>query len=113
MADSAAAGPRDTVRVSRGEPPGKAAAAKGTPEDRIRILEEEAIARQRALAEASDRIGQLEKTIKDMQRLAELRTSGAPAAQKGSEPSAAKAPSAERRPGIRQRPHSAAARRAK
>jgi pilus assembly protein FimV len=88
VTDAAAADPRDTVRVSRSEPPpGKAAAsAKGNADERIRILEEEAIARQRALAEATDRIGQLEKTIKDMQRLAELKTGGAGAVSKAPEP---------------------------
>ena len=87
VTDSAAPG-RATPCVSRAASRrGKAAAGEGhRAEDRIRILEEEAIARQRALAEASDRIGQLEKIIKDMQRLAELRTPGAPAAQKGPEP---------------------------
>jgi pilus assembly protein FimV len=87
VSDAAAAEPRDSVRVSRGEPPGQAATpAKGTSDERIRVLEEEAIARQRALAEATDRINQLERTIKDMQRLAELKTSGAPApAQKAAD----------------------------
>lgn len=89
--DAAGAEPRDSVRVSRGEPPGKAAAApKGSAEERIRVLEEEAIARQRALSEATDRIGQLEKTIRDMQRLAELKTSGVAVPQKSAESSPAK-----------------------
>ncbi len=91
--DLASAAPRDTVRVSPGEPSGKAAAsAKGSAEERIRTLEEEAVARQRALAEATERIGQLEKTIKDMQRLAELKTTGAAAGTKSPESGTAKAP---------------------
>jgi pilus assembly protein FimV len=91
VTDSAASEPRDTVRISKGEPPGRpAASAKGSAEERIRALEEEAVSRQRALAEAGERIGQLEKIIKDMQRLAELRTPGATPAQKAAEPPGAK-----------------------
>jgi pilus assembly protein FimV len=93
VTDAAGAEPRDTVRVSRSEPPpGQApASAKGTADERIRLLEEEAIARQRALSEATERIAHLEKTIRDMQRLAELKTGGAAMLQKAQEPDAAKA----------------------
>jgi pilus assembly protein FimV len=85
------AGPRDVVKVSQGEPPG-AAAGKGKPRasaDRIRSLEEDLLARERALAEANDRISQLEKTVKDMQRLIEL---------KGGPGTAASAPKPEAKP---------------
>ena len=78
--------PKDVVRLSKGEPVG-AEAGKGKPRataDRIRVLEEEAIARERALAEANSRIAQLERTIKDMQKLAELRA--AAPAPKAAEP---------------------------
>jgi pilus assembly protein FimV len=82
--DKAAAGaPKDVVRLSKGEPPG-AAAGKGKPlsaADRIRLLEEEAVAREKALAEANSRIAQLEKTIQDMKKLAELKSPGLAAAQ--------------------------------
>ena len=74
--DKAASGaPKDVVKVSRGEPPG-AAAGKGKPggsADRARALEEDLRAREQALAEANDRVAQLEKTVKDMQRLIELK----------------------------------------
>ncbi|HEX9684678.1 MAG TPA: FimV/HubP family polar landmark protein [Burkholderiales bacterium] len=86
--DKAAAGtPKDVVRLSKGEPADAAAgtaAGKGKPRssaERIRILEEEAIAREKALAEASSRITQLEKTIQDMKKLAELKSPGMAAAQ--------------------------------
>ncbi len=67
--------PKDVVRLSKGE---AGAAAKGdgkgtSPQARLRALEEEATAREKALADANDRIAQLEKTIKDMQRLLELK----------------------------------------
>ena len=44
------------------------------------MLEEEAVAREKALAEANSRITQLEKTIKDMQKLVELKSPGMAAA---------------------------------
>ena len=61
VADRAAAEPRDTVRLSRGEPSGKGGKAGGS--DRARATEEE-VAREKALADANTRISQLEKTIK-------------------------------------------------
>ena len=39
----------------------------------MRMLEEEAVAREKSLAEANERVAQLEKSIKDMQRLLELK----------------------------------------
>jgi pilus assembly protein FimV len=81
--DKGASGsPRDVVKVSQGEPPG-AAAGKGKPRssaDRVRSLEEDLRAREQALAEANDRISQLEKTVKDMQRLIELKGGPGPVA---------------------------------
>src|SRR5262245_14321154 len=78
--DTAASGsPKDIVKVSRGEPPGDAVGkGKGrSSADRVRMLEEDLRAREQALAEANDRIAQLEKTVKDMQKLIELK--GGPA----------------------------------
>ena len=75
--------PKDVVKLSRGEPP-SAAAGKGkarSTADRVRALEEEVTAREKALREANERIGQLENTIKDMQKLAELKSPGMAAAQ--------------------------------
>lgn len=81
--DKAAGGsPRDVVKVSRGEPPADAA-GKGksrSSADRVRMLEEDLRAREQALAEANDRIAQLEKTVKDMQRLIELKGGPGPVA---------------------------------
>lgn len=73
VADAAAGeGPRDTVRLSPGDAATKGK-GKGGAAERLRALEEESIAREKALAVANERIAQLEKTIKDMQRLAELK----------------------------------------
>ncbi len=89
---SAAEGPRDTVRISRGEPPGKGGdAASTSAAERIRALEEEAIAREKALAEANERIAHLEQIIKDTQRAMELKSAPGAAAGKGAEKSAVSA----------------------
>src|SRR5450759_2509946 len=79
--------PKVVLKLSKGEPtaPGKAGSGKGarTNAERMRMLEEEATAREKAFAEANDRVAQLEKTIKDMQRLLEIKgqVPGAPAAK--------------------------------
>jgi pilus assembly protein FimV len=85
------AAPRDVVKVSQGEPPG--AAGKGKPRstaERIRTLEEDLMAREKALAEANERIAQLEKTVKDMQKLIELK--GGPGVSAAAKPGAKPAP---------------------
>jgi pilus assembly protein FimV len=82
--DKAGSEAKDVVRLSRGEPPGAAGAGKGKPRtqaDRIRALEEEVTAREKALNDANERIAQLEKTLKDMQKLVELKSPGMAAAQ--------------------------------
>jgi pilus assembly protein FimV len=86
---------KDVVRLSKGEAPG--AATKGKPRssaERIRALEEEAVAREKALKDANERVTQLEKTIKDMQKLAELKSPGMAAAQQQAEKAAAAKPDA-------------------
>jgi pilus assembly protein FimV len=68
--------PKEVLKLSKGDttPSGKAAGGKPmSAQDRTRMLEEEVTAREKALAEANDRIAQLEKTIKDMQRLLEIK----------------------------------------
>ena len=73
---------RDVVRLSKGEPPGTPAGAKeASAKERIRSLEEEIVAREKALKEANERVAELEKTIKDMQRLMEIKSAGMAAAQ--------------------------------
>jgi pilus assembly protein FimV len=47
-------------------------------QDRIRVLEEEATAREKTLKEANDRIASLERTLKDMQRMLELKGAAVP-----------------------------------
>ncbi len=89
--DKAAKEPaKDVVRLSKGEAPG-AAGKPGKPvsaKERVRMLEEETTAKEKALAEANDRIAQLEKNIGDMQKLLQLKGQPVPPAAK---PDAAKA----------------------
>jgi pilus assembly protein FimV len=58
---------RDQLRVSR-----EAGAGKGS----VASAAEEAVARDKALSEAQARIAELEKMVKDLQRLAEVRSQG-------------------------------------
>jgi len=81
--EKSAGGAKDVVRISKGEPSGAGAgtAKPASATERIRALEEEVVAREKALAEANDRITQLEKTIKDMQKLLALKSPEMAAAQ--------------------------------
>ena len=88
--------PKDVVKPSKGEPVG-AAAGKDKPRsnaERIRMLEEEVVSREKALAEANSRITQLERTLKDMQKLAELKGAAVAAAPKPAPQAAAPKPEA-------------------
>lgn len=81
--DPAAAGARDVVKLSKGEP------GKGdkplTGAARETAAAENKAAGKQELAEAKDRIAQLEKTVKDGQKLAELKSPGMAAAQQKAE----------------------------
>jgi len=86
--DPAASSTKDVVKLSKGEP------AKGgkplTGAAQTRALQEELVARNKELAEANERIVQLEKTIKDTQKLAELKSPGMAAVQQKAEAAKAK-----------------------
>lgn len=81
--DPAAAAGKDVVRLSKGEPGQGGKPLTG--EARTRALQEELVAREKELADARERIAQLEKTIKDTQKLAELKSPGMAAAQQKAE----------------------------
>lgn len=86
--EPAPAGAKDVVRLSKGEPGKGGKALAGA--DKSRALQEELVARNKELAEANERIAQLEKTIKDTQKLAELKSPGLAAAQQKAETAKAK-----------------------
>ena len=71
-----AAAAKDVLKLSKGEPV-KAADAKSA--QRVQALEEEVAAKSRALQEAQDRVGQLERTVQDLKRLMELKAKDAAA----------------------------------
>ncbi|MCX8017232.1 MAG: hypothetical protein N2690_04950, partial [Rhodocyclaceae bacterium] len=94
-----AAPPKDKLEVSRTETPKSAQPAGKSG------LEEELIARDRALREASERIAQLEKNIENLKKLVELKSQAgaqlqqqaeakAPAASQAAMPKPAEAPAA-------------------
>ena len=67
---------KEVLKLSKGEPPAGIAGGTGNKalQDRIRSLEEEAIAKDKAVNESNERIALLEKNIKDMQRLLEIKS---------------------------------------
>lgn len=69
---------KDVVKVA----PTPTAGASGADTARLRTLEADVAAREKALEEANSRIGELEKSIKDLQALLELRSRGMAKAEK-------------------------------
>ena len=72
-------GGKDVVVLSKGD--GAAGKGDGKAADRVRALQEDLAARDKALAEAKDRVAALEKTISDMKKLAEIKNPAMAAAQ--------------------------------
>ena len=70
----APAAPKDVLKLSKGDP--GTAPGKTDPkiQERLHSLEEEIAAKSRALSEAQERVAHLERTVKDMQKLLELKT---------------------------------------
>ena len=67
---------KEVVRLSKGEAPGDKAVTAGDTkalQNKVHALEEEAIARSKALKESNERVALLEKNIKEMQHLIELK----------------------------------------
>ena len=91
--------PKEVLKLSQSEP--SAAAAAGTPpgdaktaqgQARVRALEEELVARDKAVKDANERVGKLEKTIKDLQALLEIKNKGMADLQKPAPPPATATP---------------------
>jgi pilus assembly protein FimV len=75
--------PQEVLKLSQGDPAasagsptGDAKAGQGQTQARVRALEEELVARDKAVKEANERVGKLEKTIKDLQALLEIKNKG-------------------------------------
>jgi len=75
-----AAASSDTLKLSKADATGKAGTAKGAGagQERLNAMQEELIAKDKALRESQSRVSDLEKQIHDMQRLLDLQK-GAPA----------------------------------
>ncbi|HEX4986862.1 MAG TPA: FimV/HubP family polar landmark protein [Burkholderiales bacterium] len=87
----AAEPPKEVLKLSKNEP---AAGAGGDakPAARVHALEEEVIARDKAVKEANERVAKLEKQIKDLQSLLELKNKGMADLQKPATPAPAATP---------------------
>ena len=90
--------PKEVVKLSKGETPGDKTVTSGNAkalQEKINTLEEEAVAKEMALKASNERVVLLEKNIKEMQRLIELKgqppaTPAKPAQAKTGEQAAAK-----------------------
>jgi pilus assembly protein FimV len=71
---------KDQLKLSKSDA-GKAGSAsgKGGGQERVNALQEEVIAKDKALKESQSRVTELEKQIRDMQRLLDLKGGAAPA----------------------------------
>ncbi len=77
---------KEVLKLSKGEVlSGADGKGVNASQDRIRAMEEDAIARNKALTEANERIALLEKNIKEMQQLLELKSATMVEAQKRAE----------------------------
>ena len=67
---------KEVLKLSKGELPTGKPGGTGNKalQDRVRSLEEEVVAREKAINEANERITLLEKNIRDMQRLLEIKS---------------------------------------
>jgi len=85
MAPVAKESAREVLKLSKGEAPGDqvGAGAGGTmsEQDKKNAAQEDAIAKSKALKEQQERAAMLEKNMKDMQRLAQLKAEAAAMAQ--------------------------------
>lgn len=75
---------KEVLKLSKGEAPGDQVAAGGktmTAEDKKSAAQEEAIAKAKALKEEQGRAAMLEQNLKDMERLAQLKSEAAALAQ--------------------------------
>jgi len=90
--------PKEVLKLSKNEPAaGAGAGGDARSAARVRALEEEVVARDKAVKEANDRVAKLEKQITDLKSLLELKSRGMADPQKPATPPAvasSKAPAA-------------------
>jgi pilus assembly protein FimV len=89
-APSAAQTSPEVVKLSKGEP--AAASAAGADQANVRALEEQLVAREKALQESNARVARLENIIEDLQKLAEVKNEDMAQLQEQAASAAATAP---------------------
>jgi pilus assembly protein FimV len=82
---------QDSLKLSKSETGGKAGGGAGGNQARLNALQEELVAKDKALRESQSRVADLEKQIQDMQRLLDLKA-GAPVGKADTKVAAAPAP---------------------
>jgi pilus assembly protein FimV len=81
--------PKEVLKLSKGDAPGAGGSGDlRAAQDRIRSLEEEVAARGKTIGEQRERVAKLEKTIKDMQALIDMKSKGMAEVQKQAAPTA-------------------------
>ncbi|MBX9961920.1 MAG: hypothetical protein K2Y35_02610 [Burkholderiales bacterium] len=90
----AAEAPKEVLKLSKGEPAKAGAGSQDAKalQDRIHQLEEEVASKSKAVKDSGERIAALEKTIKDMQALMEIKSKGVTDLQKPAAHAPAPAP---------------------
>jgi pilus assembly protein FimV len=68
--------PKEVLKLSKNEPSAVASGGDAKSTARVHALEEEVVARDKAVKEANDRVAKLEKQIKDLQSLLEMKSKG-------------------------------------
>ena len=74
--------PKEVLKLSKNEPAAGAAGGDAKSAARVHALEEEVVARDKAVKESSERVAKLEKQIKDLQSLLEMKNKGMAELQK-------------------------------
>ena len=78
--------PKEVLKLSKNEPAAGAAGGDAKSTARVQALEEEVVARDKAVKESNDRVTKLEKQIKDLQALLEMKSKGMADLQKPAAP---------------------------
>ncbi len=68
--------PKEVLKLSKNEPAAAASGGDAKSSARVHALEEEVVARDKAVKESNDRVAKLEKQIKDLQSLLEMKNKG-------------------------------------
>ena len=89
QAASAKEPPKEVLKLSKNEPAAGAAGGDAKAAARIHAMEEEVVARDKAVKESNDRVVKLEKQIRDLQALLEMKNKGMADLQKPAAPPAA------------------------